>query len=111
MAEGEAIPNLVGHEWMALPADIAGLDVVSRGPTYDPLVGPGEYTATVYPGPHGNVVFNAATCWWSSGLAQPPGFQRPTWLGMPSARPDARVQRITENVLSKMLTQGKEICR
>ena len=110
MAAGDAIPYLVGHEWHgAPPEDIEGLEVVSRGQTYDPRVGPpaspggpGEYTATVYPGPHGNVVFNAATVWWSSGLSQPPGYQRPssTW---PSAQPDARVQRITENVLSKMI--------
>jgi hypothetical protein len=104
MAEGDAIPNLVGHEWHgAPPEDLAGLEIVSTGQTHDPSVGPGVYTATVYPGPKGNVVFNAATCWWSPGLAQPPGFQRPNWQGMPSARPDARVQRITENVLSKML--------
>jgi hypothetical protein len=103
MAEGDAIPNLVGHEWQGLLADIPGLEVVSRGKTHDPSVGPAEYIATVYPGPHGNVVFNASTCWWATGLAQPPGFQRPHWQGMPSARPDPRVQRITENVLSRML--------
>jgi hypothetical protein len=104
MAAGDAIPNLVGHEWHgAPPEDLAGLEIVSTGQTHDPSAGLGQYTATVYPGPKGNVVFNAATCWWSSGLAQPPGFQRPNWQGMPSARPDARVQRITENVLSKML--------
>jgi hypothetical protein len=105
MAAGDAIPNLVGHEWLGAPAeDIDGLEIVSKGRTYDPSVGPGEYTATVYPGPRGNVVFNAASVWWSSGLAQPPGFQRPSFQGMPSARPDARAQRITENVLSRMLT-------
>ncbi|TCC36443.1 N,N-dimethylformamidase beta subunit family domain-containing protein [Kribbella speibonae] len=104
MAAGDAIPNLVGHEWHGHPAeDIEGLEVVSRGTTHDPSLGPGEYTATVYPGPKGNVVFNASTCWWATGLAQPPGYQRPSFQDMPSARPDARVQRITENVLSKML--------
>jgi hypothetical protein len=103
MGEGDAIPNLVGHEWHgAPPEDIEGLEIVSTGPTHDPAVGPGVYTATVYPGPHGNVVFNAATCWWSSGLAQPPGYQRPA-SHMPSARTDARVQRITQNVLARML--------
>src|ERR687887_125498 len=65
MAAGDAIPNLVGHEWLGLPADIDGLEVVSRGTTHDPSVGPGEYVATVYPGPKGNVVFNASTCWWA----------------------------------------------
>jgi hypothetical protein len=75
MVKGDAIPNLVGHEWHGLPAeDIEGLEVVSRGTTHDRSVGLGEYTATVYPGPAGNVVFNAATCWWATGLALPPGF-------------------------------------
>ena len=102
MAEGDVIPNLCGHEWQGQPADIDGLEIISRGPTHDPAYGPGEYVATVYPGRHGNIVFNASSTWWSTGLAQPPGFQRPTWQGLPSARPDARVQRITENVLEKM---------
>jgi hypothetical protein len=104
MAEGDAIPNLVGHEWQGLLAEgIEGLEVVSRGRTHHCMVGPAEYIATVYPGPQGNVVFNASTCWWATGLAQPPGFQRPSSGGMPSGRPDPRVQRITENVLNKML--------
>jgi hypothetical protein len=104
MAEGDAIPNLCGHEWQGQPADIDGLEIISRGPTYDPTDGPGEYVATVYPGPRGNIVFNASATWWATGLANPPGFQRPSFKGLPSARPDARAQRITENVLTKMLT-------
>ena len=28
----------------------------------------GTFTATVYPGPKSNVVFNAATIWWADGL-------------------------------------------
>jgi hypothetical protein len=102
MMEGEGIPNLVGHEWHGAPNDIPGLEIVSRGPTIE-SIGPGEYTATVYPGPSGNIVFNASTCWWGTGLAFPPGYQRPSWQGMPSALPDARVQRITQNVLDRMV--------
>ncbi|WP_433519562.1 N,N-dimethylformamidase beta subunit family domain-containing protein [Nonomuraea sp. CA-143628] len=103
MREGESIPNLVGHEWHGNPADIPGLEVVSRGRTWEPGLGDGEYSATVYPGPDGNIVFNAATCWWGSGLSHPPGFQRPTWHEMPSGLPDDRVQRITQNVLDRMI--------
>lgn len=103
MRDGEMIPNLVGHEWHGNPADLPGLEVVSRGPTWDPVLGDGEYAATVYPGPSGNVVFNASSCWWSSGLSHPPGFQRPTWYGMPSALPDRRVQKVTQNVLDRMI--------
>ncbi|MFC9490403.1 N,N-dimethylformamidase beta subunit family domain-containing protein [Streptomyces hydrogenans] len=104
MAKGDSIPNLVGHEWHGGPADLPGLEVVSTGPTWEPNAGPAEYTATVYPGPHANFVFNASTCWWATGLALPPGFQRPTSYNMPSALPDARVQQITRNVLDRMLS-------
>lgn len=103
MREGEGIPNLVGHEWHGAPADIPGLEVVARGSSWEPLLGDGEYNATVYPAADGAIVFNASSCWWSSGLAHPPGFQRPTWFGMPCALPDGRVQQITRNVLDRMV--------
>lgn len=103
MREGEAIPNLVGHEWHGGPAEVPGLEIVSSGPTHQPGLGDGEYAATVYPGPADNIVFNAATCWWSSGLSHPPGFQRPTWHEMPCGLPDGRAQRITQNVLDRMI--------
>ena len=62
----------------------------------------GTYTATVYPGPHGNIVFNASTCWWADGLSEPPGYVRPKVYTEPKG-PDARLQRITANVLARML--------
>ncbi len=108
---GDIVPAVVrelGHEWHGDPADIAGLEVVSRGPTTD-SIGSGEYTATVYEGPAGNIVFNAATCWWGSGLAFPPGYDRPSWQGMPCALPDPRVQRITENILGRMIATGVRV--
>jgi hypothetical protein len=104
MRVGDSIPNLVGHEWHGNPAEVPGLEVVSTGPTLDSLMGPGEYVATVHPGPRGNTIFNASTTWWSSGLALPPGYQRPTWNGLPSALPDARAQQITHNVLGRFMS-------
>jgi len=59
------------------------------------------YTATVYSGPKGNFVFNAATCWWGDGLSAPPGYVRPAAYATPQG-PDARVQTITANVLERM---------
>lgn len=103
MQQGDSIPNLVGFEWHADPADIPGLEIVSTGETSDPNHGPGTYTATVYLGPKGNVVFNASSVWWSSGLSVPPGFLRPMWEQMPCAAPDPRAQRITANVLDRMV--------
>ena len=101
MKQGDGIPGLVGWEYHGEPADIPGLEVVATGPTQSHH-GTGVYTATVYPGPRGNFVFNASSCWWSHGLAEPPGHVRPaTYAAMPEG-PDPRAQRITANVLERM---------
>ena len=101
MKTGDRIPGLVGWEWHGDPADIAGLEVVARG-TLRSRNTEGTYTATVYPGPRGNVVFNAATIWWSDGLSAPPGYQHPSAHGAQPRGPDARVQRMTANLLGRM---------
>jgi hypothetical protein len=104
MQAGDAIPGLVGWEWHGDPAPIPGLEIVSTGPTQSAPGEPngGQYTATVYPGPQGNIVFNAATIWWADGLSAPPGYVRPAVYTAPQG-PDSRVQKITENVLARML--------
>jgi hypothetical protein len=99
MKEGDGIPGLVGWEWHGDPAAIPGLEVVASGPTTNGTV-PGTYTATVYPGPKGNLVFNAATCWWADGLSEPPGYLRPAVYTRPRG-PDPRAQRITANLLDR----------
>jgi hypothetical protein len=104
MQRGDAVPGLVGWEYHGDPAEIEGLEVVSEGPTTHPR-GAGRYTATVYEGPSGNTVFNAATIWWADGLAEPPGYVRPTDFTT-LAGPDARVQRITRNVLDRLIATG-----
>lgn len=103
MKQGEGIPGLVGWEWHGDPAQIPGLEVVASGPTQSAPGQPngGTFTATVYPGPKGNFVFNAATCWWGDSLAEPPGYVRPAVYTRPLG-PDARAQRITQNVLARM---------
>jgi hypothetical protein len=79
----------------------SGIEVIATGET---LKSGGEkttYAATVYPGPKGNWVFNAATIYWSIGLSQPPGFVLPySHSGRPHGT-DERVQRITTNFLQK----------
>ena len=104
MKKSEAIPGLVGWEWHGDPAPIPGLEVVATGPTQSAPGKPngGIYTATVYPGPKGNIVFNASTCWWGDGLAAPPGYLRPSVYTTPQG-PDPRAQRVTRNVLERML--------
>jgi hypothetical protein len=104
MRAGDTVPGLVGWEYHGDPAAIAGLEVVASGPTQRAPGEPngGTYTATIYPGPKGNFVFNAATIWWSDGLSAPPGYVRPKVYTTPRG-PDPRVQQITHNLLRAML--------
>jgi hypothetical protein len=103
MKQGDAIPGVIGWEWHGDPAPIAGLEVIATGPTQSApgKLNGGTYTATVYPGPRGNVVFNAATCWWADGLSAPPGYVRPKVYTEPKG-PDPCLQKITANVLERM---------
>jgi hypothetical protein len=107
MKKGDGIAGLVGWEWHGDPAPIPGLEVVATGPTQSAPGKPngGTYTATMYPGPKGNIVFNASTCWWGDGLAAPPGYVRPSVYTTPQG-PDPRAQRVTRNVLERMLRQS-----
>jgi hypothetical protein len=100
MKLGDGIPGLVGWEWHGEPAPIQGLEVVASGKTQSPRA-EGTYTATIYPGPKGNLVFNAATIWWADGLSAPPGYVRPAVYTRPQG-PDSRVQRITRNLLERI---------
>ncbi len=104
MKEGEGIPGLIGWEWNGDPAPIAGLEIVASGPTQNSPGNPngGIYTATVYPGPKNNFVFNASTIWWGDGLSAPPGYARPKVYTEPKG-PDPRVQQMTRNLLARML--------
>ncbi len=106
MKQGEGIPGLVGWEWHGDPANLPGLEVVATGPTQSApgTLNGGTYTATVYPGPCGNFVFNASTCWWADGLSEPPGYVRPSVYTTPQG-PDRRVQQITRNALQRMISR------
>ena len=103
MKRGERIAGLIGWETHGDPAKIPGLEVVAGGPTQSAPDSPngGAYTATIYPGPKGNFVFNAATCWWADGVSEPPGYVRPKVYTEPQG-PDPRVVQITRNVLDRM---------
>lgn len=101
MRKGDRIPGLVGWEFHGDPADIPGLEVVAEGPTSNSGDRETRYTATIYPGPKNNFVFNASTIFWSQGLSAPPGHMPPhSHYGRPHG-PDPRVQRITRNVLER----------
>lgn len=104
LKNGDAIKGLVGWEHHGEPAAIPGLEVLARGAVFSNKRPQNtEFTATIYPGPKGNLVFNAATIWWGDGLSAPPGYLRPTSHGNTPPGPDARVQRITTNLFKRFL--------
>jgi hypothetical protein len=103
MKAGDSIENLVGWEMHADPAtDLPGMQVVAEGPTSTGR-NEGVYTSTIYDGPKGNIVFNAATIWWANGLSSPPGHKNPTRFGKAQEGPDKRVQQITHNLFQRMI--------
>jgi hypothetical protein len=103
MKKGDSVPGLIGWEWHGDPAPIPGLEIVATGPTFSAPGKPngGTYTSTIYPGPRGNFVFNAATIWWGDGLSEPPGYLRPKVYVGPRG-PHPAVQQITRNLLERM---------
>jgi hypothetical protein len=105
MKSGDSVPGLVGWEWHGGPAKIPDLEVVARGEVNNGKER-GTYTATIYPGPKDNFVFNAATIWWSDGLSAPPGYRHPDIYGANPKGPDPRVQRITANLVDRFRGKG-----
>jgi hypothetical protein len=104
MKAGDRIPGLVGWEYHGdPPQDIAGLEIVAEGTALQGGTNPQHWTATIYPGPKNNFVFNASTIWWCQGLASPPGHQLPWSHWSRPHGPDARVQRMMENLLKQAL--------
>jgi hypothetical protein len=103
MKKGDRVPGLVGWEFHGDPADIPGLEIVAEGVALSGGVRPVRWTATIYPGPKKNFVFNASTIWWAQGLSSPPGHMLPWSHGVRPHGPDARVQKITDNLLRRAL--------
>ncbi len=103
MKAGEHIPGLVGWEYHGDPPEIPGLEVVAKGTALVGGVRPQQWTATIYPGPKNNFVFNASTIFWSQGLSHPPGHTLPWSHWTRPHGPDDRVQRITQNLVEKAI--------
>jgi len=102
MKHGESIPGLVGWEHHGEPdPDRKGLEVLAEGSVWAGGTREGRYSATIFPGPKGNFVFNAATIFWSQGLSTPPGHILPWSHWSRPHGPDERVQRITHNLLRR----------
>ncbi|MHC4398859.1 MAG: N,N-dimethylformamidase beta subunit family domain-containing protein [Planctomycetota bacterium] len=107
MKKGDRVPGLVGWEYHGDPADVPGLEVVAEGTALVGGVRPQHWTATVYPGPKGNFVFNASTIFWAQGLSSPPGHTLPWSHWTRPHGPDERVQRIMHNVLRRAIERPK----
>ncbi len=103
MKKDDAIPGLVGWEYHGDPVKIAGLEVVAEGTAWVGGTRPQRWTATIYPGPKNNFVFNAATIFWAQGLSSPPGHMLPWSHWNRPHGPDERVQRITHNLLRRAI--------
>ncbi len=103
MKNGDRIPGLVGWEYHGDPAKIPGLEVVAEGTAWQGGTRAQHWTATIYPGPKKNFVFNAATIFWSQALSKPPGHMLPWSHWSRPHGPDERVQRITENLLRRAI--------
>jgi hypothetical protein len=101
--KNDSVPGLVGWEFHAHPADIPGLEVVAEGTALNGGTRPVNWTATIYPGPRKNFVFNASTIFWSQGLSSPPGHMLPWTHWTRPHGPDVRVQQITQNLLRRAL--------
>lgn len=104
MKAGDRIPGLVGWEYHGdPPKDIPGLEIVASGTALVGGVRPQTWTATIYPGPKGNFVFNASTIFWAQDLSDPPGHVLPWSHWTRPHGPDERVQQITHNLLRRAI--------
>ena len=105
MREGDRIPGLIGWEYHGDPADIPSLEVVATGTAWVGGETPQKWTATMYDGPKGNIVFNASTIFWVQGLSSPPGHTLPWSHWSRPHGPDPRVQTMTKNVLNRAINK------
>ena len=104
MKKGDRIPGLIGWEYHGdPPTDLPGLEIVGEGTALQGGVRPQHWTATIYPGPKNNFVFNASTIFWCQDLSSPPGHMLPWSHWSRPHGPDERVQRITHNLLRRAL--------
>jgi hypothetical protein len=97
------IRGLVGWEYHGDPAKIEGLEVVGGGTAWKSGSVAQQWTATIYPGPMKNFVFNAASIFWSQAMSSPPGHLLPWSHWNRPHGEDARVQQIMRNLLGRAL--------
>lgn len=107
MKAGDSVPGLVGWEHHGEPdPSREGLEVLAEGSVWAGGTRHGRYAATIFPGPKGNFVFNAATIFWAQGLSSPPGHILPWSHWSRPHGPDERVQAMTHNLLRRAIGQA-----
>jgi len=104
MKKGDMIKGLVGWEWNGKPArDLPGHEIVGTSNAVDGKKrANSSHAATIYNGPKGYVVFNAACIWYAQGMSSPPGHVLPANRAKPQG-PDPRAQRMTKNVFDRFI--------
>jgi hypothetical protein len=100
---GDRIPGLIGWEYHGDPPRVPGLEIVAAGTAWVGGTHPQKWTATIYPGPKGNFVFNASTIFWAQALSSPPGHTLPWSHWSRPHGPDERVKTITHNLLRRAI--------
>ena len=104
MKKGDSIKDLIGWEYNGAPMkSLPGLEVLAEGDVHLNKKKSGEFAATIYDGPKGNIVFSASTIWWANGLSSPPGHKNPKRHGAVQQGPDKRVQQITHNLFRRII--------
>jgi N,N-dimethylformamidase beta subunit-like, C-terminal len=97
LKNGDSLPGLVGYEYdkvyFGFPTP-PGLDILSVSPVVDAYKNHDVANATLYTARSGARVFDAATFYWSLGLASS------------SSSVSKATQKITENILQNFLTAG-----
>jgi hypothetical protein len=102
--DGDRIPGLMGWEVHAdPPGELPGLEILAEGTVYARGVTPTPYAATIYPSSADSFVFNSSTIFWAQGLSHPPGHQLPWVHWVRPHGPDVRVERMTRNLLDRVL--------
>jgi hypothetical protein len=111
---GDKIRALIGWEYNGPPvADFPGLEIVASSPLtprQSPQSDDQRHAAVIFPCAKGNWVFNAGTIWWSEGLSSPPG-HIPARVGDSAGcfGVNPKVQRITANVLNRMIKDSPRL--
>jgi hypothetical protein len=114
MKMNDTIPDLIGWEYHGYPLkNDPSLLVLASSDSFNASCCHGNnrkpYAVTIYNGPKNNIVFNAATCWWSMPLAKTPCYQNPmnSDKEIDFAKGDERVRQMTKNIFSHVLNKEK----